>query len=136
MSTFKAFYKENRKQAETIKVKATKNFVDEKGEVLDWEVRKLTSKEGDEIREACTVLESDGTTYIDNNLLSSKIAATCTVYPDLNDKGLQDSYGVMGAEALLKELINLDGEYQNYVNTVMVIADYKSVNELREQVKN
>ena len=39
-----------------------------------------------------------------------KLAAACTVLPNLNDKELQDSYGVMSAEQLLKVMLSV-GEY-------------------------
>lgn len=53
----------------------------------------------------------------------AKMAAACTVYPDLNDASLQDSYHVMGAEALLKTML-LAGEYADYIQQVQAICGF------------
>ena len=64
------------------------------------------------------------------------LAATCTVYPDLNNLDLQDSYGVMGAEELLKVML-LPGEYANYLGKVQEICGFdKNMNDLVEEAKN
>ena len=47
----------------------------------------------------------------------------CTVFPNLNDAGLQDSYKVMGAEALLKAMLT-PGEYADYLNKVQEICGF------------
>lgn len=38
----------------------------------------------------------------DYNAYLGKLDARCTVFPNLDDAELQNSYGVMGADALLK----------------------------------
>ena len=43
------------------------------------------------------------------------------VEPNLNDKTLQDSYGVMTPEDLLTEMIDNPGEYNDLVNSSMNI---------------
>ena len=50
----------------------------------------------------------------DYDLYLGKLAVACTVFPNLNDKELQDSYKVMGAEALLKNHAD-PGEYADYL---------------------
>ena len=52
-----------------------------------------------------------------------KLAVACTVYPNLNDKGLQDSYHVMGAEDLLKTMLT-PGEYTDYVAKVQEVCGF------------
>ena len=49
---------------------------------------------------------------------------------------LQDSYGVMGAEELLKVML-LPGEYANYLGKVQEICGFdKNMNDLVEEAKN
>ncbi len=61
----------------------------------------------------------------------------CIVEPNLYDKELQDSYGVMTPEELLKEMIDDPGEYQDFASFVQ---DYNGFNtsfeEKVEEAKN
>ena len=44
-----AFLRQNKKERETIKFPASKDFVDENGKPIDWTVRPLTSREAENI---------------------------------------------------------------------------------------
>jgi hypothetical protein len=57
------------------------------------------------------------------NLYLGKLAVACTVYPNLNDKALQDSYKVMGAENLLKTMLT-SGEYAEYLQKVQEVCGF------------
>ena len=59
----------------------------------------------------------------DYNLYLGKLAVACTVYPNLNDKALQDSYKVMGAENLLKTMLT-SGEYAEYLQKVQEVCGF------------
>ena len=64
------------------------------------------------------------------------MCVACTVYPNLNDAELQDSYGVKGADALLKKML-LPGEYTEYKAKVMEVNGYDmSMEELVDEAKN
>lgn len=64
------------------------------------------------------------------------MAAACTVAPNLNDASLQDSYGVMSADELLKAML-LPGEYADYLAKVQEICGFdKSVQDLVDDAKN
>ena len=45
------------------------------------------------------------TQEFDGNAYQAKIAVRCTVFPDLNDAALQDSYKAMGAEKLITTML-------------------------------
>jgi hypothetical protein len=54
----------------------------------------------------------------------------------LNDTELQDSYGVKGADALLKKMLKA-GEYTEYKAKVMEVNGYDmSMEELVDEAKN
>ena len=56
--------------------------------------------------------------------------------PNLNDKELQDSYHVMGADTLLKAMLTA-GEYANYLERVQEVNGFDvPMEELVEDVKN
>ena len=137
MSGFEAFLKQNKKEAEHRKIAASKSFVDENGEPLLWEIRPLKSKEAASIRKETNKLGKKGNVIIDNELFNRKVAAAATVYPNLNDAVLQESYGVIGAENLIMEMLDNDGEYQAYIKEIMEISGYDvSDEELVETAKN
>ena len=65
------------------------------------------------------------------------VAAACTIYPDLKNAELQESYGVLGADNLIQELLDNDGEYQQYCKKVLEISGYEvNDGELVEEAKN
>jgi hypothetical protein len=65
-----------------------------------------------------------------------KLAVACTVFPNLNAKELQDSYKVMGAEALLKAMLT-PGEYASYVEKVQEVCGFSTpIEEEIEEAKN
>ena len=60
----------------------------------------------------------------------------CTVVPDLNNKELQDSYKVMGADALLKTMLT-PGEYADYVQKVQEVCGFDtSLQDEVDEAKN
>ena len=141
MADFSAFLAQNKIKKDNVKFVASKAFVQD-GKPLEWEIRALTSKEDDALRKMCTKqikvmgksnvyrTEMDAPTYI------GKLAAACTVFPDLNNKELQDSYGVMGADELLKAMLS-PGEYAEYCNKVSEVNDFDISNdELVAEAKN
>lgn len=138
MSGLNAFLKQNKKERENVKFPASESFLDEKGNPIEWEIRPVKSKEADRIREECTIIGSKGKKVdVDHAKFSRLMATKGTVFPNLNDKELQDSYGVMGAESLIQELIDNDGEYQAYCKKVMEISGYNmSDTEMVEEAKN
>ena len=65
----------------------------------------------------------------------AKLAAACTVYPNLNDAELQDSYGVKCAEELISAMLT-PGEYTNYTEKLFDICGFGDKLDLVEQAKN
>lgn len=132
-----AFLKKNKKQSENVRIAASTAFADEKGKVIEWEIRPLKTKEAEKIRAACSSYGKGGKVTVNQALFNQMVAARCTVYPNLNDKELQDSYGVMGAEDLICELLDKDGEFQAYVKKCLEISGYDQTDaELVEEAKN
>lgn len=143
MSGLQAFLKQNAVANENVKFVASKRFVDPKThEPLEWEIKGISSQEDESLRKASTKkIPTPGkrgqfTQETDYNKYVGLLATTCTVYPNLNDKELQDSYGVMGADSLLKEML-LPGEYANYLEKVQEVCGFDvSLDELVEEAKN
>lgn len=88
---------------------------------MEWEFRHITSKENDTLRESCTSeVQITGKPNLfrpkmDTAAYVAKMIVQSTVCPDLYDKELQDSYGVMTPEELLYAMVDDPGEYQDLV---------------------
>lgn len=114
MSNFEQFMKKNKVKVENVKYPVTASLQDENGEPLLWELRAVPTKERHVLTDECTYVkktESGEVTELDNNLLMRKVAAAAVVYPNLRDKELQDSYGVMTPEDLIVEMVDCAEEF-------------------------
>lgn len=121
---------------------ASQRFVDENQKPIEWEIKTISSREDENLRKtAMRKVQVAGkrgqyTQEIDTNKYIGLLACTCTVFPNLNDANLQDSYGVMSADELLKAML-LPGEYADYLMKVQEICGFdKSTQELVDEAKN
>ncbi|MDE6123928.1 MAG: hypothetical protein K2G22_01690 [Eubacterium sp.] len=143
MSDFSRFMKKNKIIRENTTFPATKSLVDEKGNPLRWVIKPLSTRENDNIRDACMIdvpVKGKPNMYrpkLDTSKYIAKMLCACVEEPNLYDKELQDSYGVMTPEELLKEMIDDPGEYQEFASFVQ---DYNGFNtsfeEKVEEAKN
>lgn len=141
MSEFSIFMAGNVVKEETVKYVASKRFA-VKGKPVEWEIKAIDSDLDEAIRKECTkkvpVAGKRGqyTQETDTDKYIGKMCAACTVYPNLNDAELQDSYGVKSADALLKKMLKA-GEYTEYKAKVMEVNGYDmSMEDLVEEAKN
>ena len=138
MSNLKAFLKTNKKEKKTTQYPATKSLCDENGNPLMWTVKALSTKEADAIREECTVevpITGKPGMYrpkVNGNKLLRKLVCAAVVEPDLQNRELQDSYGVMNAEDLVVEMIDNPAEFSEFATFVQ---EYGGVDKtLQEEV--
>ena len=140
--TLSAFLSENAIPVENIKFAASPRFVDENKKPVDWEIKTITGTEDEALRKSCArrvPVPGKRNQYqkeTDYDLYLGKLAVACTVFPNLNDKGLQDSYKAMGAEALLKAMLT-PGEYAAYVEKVQEVCGFSTpIQEEVDEAKN
>ncbi len=118
MSKFSRFMKANKIAQKNEKFAPTQSLRDENGKPLEWEFKKISAKENEEIRDACTMeVQVKGKPNmfrpkVKTSEYLAKMIAASVVYPDLYDKELQDSYGVMTPEDLVYAMVDNAGEYQ------------------------
>ena len=127
---------------ENIKFAASRKFVGQDVKPALWEIKAIATDEDEEIRKSCTKKVSVPGKYgqftmeTDYDLYLGKLAAACTVEPNLNDEKLQDAYKVMGSDKLLKKMLR-PGEYALYLKKVQEINGFDTtVEETAEQAKN
>lgn len=142
MSNLKAFLAQNVEQEENVKYVASKRFLGEDKKPVEWEIQSVTSEEDELIRKSCTkkVLvpgkKNQYTQETDFEKYLGLLAVRCTVFPNLNDAELQNSYGVMGGDAVLKVMLK-PGEYQDLLKKIQEINGFDvGLDELVEEVKN
>lgn len=140
--SLKMFMAENVEKAENIKHVVSQRYKDEEGNPLKWELKAITSEKDTEIRKSCTKRVATNqkrtqfTQETDAELYLAKLAVNCVVMPNLHDAELQNSYGVMGAESLLKTML-LPGEYNDMMEKIQEINGFDvDINEMVEEAKN
>lgn len=135
--TLSGFLAENVLPVENIKCVVSKRFLGEDGKPIEWEVKTITGTEDEALRKACAKrvpIPGKKNQYqkeTDYDMYLGKLAAACTVFPNLNDEELQNSYKVMGAEALLKTMLT-PGEYFDYISKVQEVCGFDTT--LQEDV--
>ena len=118
--TLEAFLKQNAVSVDNRKCVVSERFAVD-GIAVNWEYRAITSAEDEEIRKVC--LKKGGDFDVDKCL--GLLMAECTVFPDLKDMSLQDSYGVMGEDTLLKTMLT-PGEYASYLEKIQEINGFEA----------
>ncbi len=143
MSKFSKFMKQNKVQKENTTYVATKSLVDENGEPLVWTIKAMTTRENDSIRDTCTrEVQVTGKPNLfrpklDTSKYIAKMICASVIYPNLNDKELQDSYGVMTPEDLIKEMVDDPGEYGDLASFVQEYNGFSTTLEDKvEEAKN
>ncbi len=125
-----------------LKFAASKRFLDGEGKPVLWEIKSVSTCVDEALRKECTrkepipgkygqyTMETDWDKYL------GKLAALCTVYPNLNDVSLQNAYGAMGGDILLKTMLS-PGEYAAYLRKVQEFNGFsETMGELIDEVKN
>jgi hypothetical protein len=108
--------------------------------IVKWQLQAITEEENEMLRKSATKKSrgNGGQTVVetDQNEYVSKLAVASVVFPNLKDAELQKSYGVLGAENLIRKML-LSGEYGNLLLKVQQLNGYDvGVNDLVEEAKN
>lgn len=135
-----AFLAQNAKQVDNRKIAVSPRFVGEDGKPMEWEITCITAHENQKIRKASTRNVQTGkrgqyTQEFDTSLYQAKLATQSVVFPDLNDKELQDSYGVMSAEQLISAMLT-PGEFDNLILDITDLCGFTADGELVDEAKN
>lgn len=133
MGKFKSFLKGNVEQVENVSLKL-KRF--DEAIIL----RPLDSDEAGKINDRCFInkpgRKGKQERTFDVIKYNREICVASIVHPDLNDKELQESYGVLGADNLYGKMFLL-GEANEILETVMEVSGIDtSMDEEIETAKN
>ena len=143
MSKFSLFMKENKKEKENEFYAPTSTLCDENGEPLKWEFKHITSKQNEELRDANTTeVPITGKPNMFRQKVNTRkyiasLIVASTVFPDLYDSELQDSYGVKTPEDLLFAMVDDVGEYQDLTLFVNKLQGFdKTLDDKVDEAKN
>lgn len=141
MSKLTCFLAGNVEKRENSYIIVSNRFKDENGKPVPWEIRSISAEEDENIRKQCTRRvpvvgkKNQFSQDFDANAYLAKLAAKAVVFPDLNDSELQDSYGVMGAEELVKVMLYKD-EFDKLTEKLMNVSQSEDINDLVDEAKN
>lgn len=141
MSNLSCFLAGNVEKRENKKIVVGNRFKDKDGKPVEWEIRSISAEEDEVLRKACTKKvpvvgkKNQFTQDFDANAYLAKLASKAVIFPDLNDAELQNSYGVMGAEQLIKVMLYKD-EFDYLTEQLVSNTETEDVNDLIDTAKN
>lgn len=142
MANLSAFLAQNAKKIDNEKYAASSRFVDpETGKPMEWELCCITAAENVNLRRSCTKTvpvpgkKGQFTSEFDANTYLAKVSVRCTVFPNLNDAELQNSYGVMGAEQLIMTMLT-PAEFEDLSTKILQINGFQTEEALVDDAKN
>ena len=141
MSNLSCFLAGNVEKRKNKKIVVSNRFKNTNGKPVEWEIRNISAEEDEALRRSCTKRipvvgkRNQFTQDFDSNSYLAKLAAKAVVFPDLNNAELQNSYGVMGAEQLIKTMLYKD-EFDKLTECLVSQTDSEDVNELIDEAKN
>lgn len=137
-----AFMSQNVAKASIEEHVVSKRFKDDENNPIPWQFGAIGADKDAVLRKECTrrvpVPMKKGLTMpeLDSNLYAVKLLTATVKFPDLNNKELQDSYGVMGAEELVQKML-LPGELAKAKEIAQSVNGFDlSMDELVEEAKN
>ena len=142
MSDLTRFLKKNKKVKENTTFPVTKSLTDDNGKPLLWLIRPVSTSENDALRDECMIdvqIPGKPGMYrpkLQSSKYISKLLATSVVEPNLHDKDLQDSYGAMTPEELLKEMVDDPGEYGDFTAFVQKFNGFTNMEDKVNEAKN
>lgn len=134
-----AFLAQNARKIDTVRYVASDRFTGPDGAPVPWEIGCITAAENSRIRQGCMktapgAKRGQTAQQFDAGLYQARIAARCTLSPDLNDRALQDSYGVHTAEELIATMLT-PGEFEDYSAKVLEVNGFQTEAERIEEAK-
>ena len=140
MKDLKFFLKQNTIPVENQEVEVSKRFKDDAGNTVKFEIKSISNEMDDALRKQNTrqVKKAKGVVVpeLDQQKYFVDLVLKSLVYPDLDDKELQDSWGVMDSRELINAML-LPGEYTALLQEVQKINGWDvNIEDIKEEAKN
>jgi hypothetical protein len=140
MSDLSLFFAQNAVTETTEDFVVSQRFKDKDGKPANWKLRSITEEENQALRKAATKRTKGKygqyTSETDTNEYLAKLVTSTVVFPDLKNAELQKSYGVLGAEVLLRKML-LPGEFSGLLEKAQALNGFDlDINDQIAEVKN
>lgn len=136
---FECFLAQNVLKVDAEEVIVSKRFIDADGNIVKWKVGPITEADNKMLKKKAKTRISgkygQSTVETDHDKYLVSLTVACTLYPDLTNKELQQSYGTNTPEELITTML-LPGEFTDYAVKVQEICGFEMMEETVEDVKN
>lgn len=136
------FMPDKQKKSPVTEVHLSKRFVDDEGAHIPFKMKAITVElmeklENDSKKPVNRKDRRSGKEEsVDMKRFYEKVALHTTVYPDFTDKKLLDAYGEVDPIGVAKAILNVPGEYANWIDNALRINELdEDYSDLEEEVK-
>lgn len=129
-----AFLMENTRPPREMTLPLSERFLDSDGQRAPFVLRGISEEQNAALRAACQRPQGDGQPHLDRERYLKKLAAACVFSPDLESAQLQQSWGVLGAEALLCKMLTA-GEFARLLAAAEEVCGFGRLEEKKDALK-
>lgn len=135
-----AFMKGKAKQLPEEEKIISQRYLDEEGKPIPFKLKAIPTPVVDAIRDDCTVVKHAKGQRIekfDRDRFACKVAIATTIFPDFRNKELADSYGLVDPVEVAKAVLDLPGEYTEWIQSCFNLNGFDdTIEELVGEAKN
>lgn len=126
---------------EPVPVVVSKRFTDDEGKIIPFLIKPIPSKRIDQIQDECTMpIKKKGRIIdekVDYTRFAARIGVESTVFPNFKSKQLLQDYGLHDPVELAKKILEVGGEYAEWVQAVQRVNGFdEDFEELVNKAKN
>ncbi|SFM21611.1 phage tail assembly chaperone [Pelosinus propionicus] len=118
----------------------TKLFEDEEGQPIPFKFKAITTTLIDKLKADCTTIKyikGQRIESFDRDRFSCRIGIETTVFPDFKNAELLQSYNCIDPVDLAKTVLNLGGEYTEWIQTCSRINGFDdTIEDVVKEAKN
>lgn len=135
------FMPDKNKKSEAEEFVLSKRFKDNDGKIIPFKMQAISVNELEQIEKDCTTrkkVRGQGMVKeLDQKLFYATVALRSTVFPDFTDEGLLKAYNEVDSISLVRAVLNVPGEYANWVDKGLKINELdEDYSDLEDEVKN
>lgn len=135
------FMPDKNKKAEAEEFVLSKRFKDNDGKVIPFKMQAISVTRLEEIEKDCTTrkkVRGQGMVKeLDQKRFYATVALESTIFPNFKDKELLKAYNEIDSINLARAILNVPGEYANWVDKGLSINELdEDYSDLEDEVKN
>ncbi len=128
------------KQVEVEETPISKRFTDDKGNIIPFKMRPITTERIDQIEALNTRktrFKGQQQEKVDYARFIAQVAVETTIYPDFRSEELRQAYKTEDPIEVAKSVLHVGGEYTNWISKASEINGFDdTLEDLEEAAKN